>query len=727
MRKHAVAASAAAVLLGITGVSAGTAASATPTDPPAQTAAPRTPKTLVIGVDGASYDVLAQAETPAIHALQQGGLTATSNLPASPMAPTVSGAGWSTIATGVWPDKHRVTDNNFTNPNYAQFPDYLTRIERAAPQRSTLVVGTWGPISTTVFGSAVDERIQGKDDADTTAKTIDRLSKGNPDDVFVHLDEVDGAGHSTGSSSAAYRTALQTADQQIAKIVGAVEQRPGYANEDWLIVVTADHGHTPTGGHGGASRLERKTFVIAKGSEFPAGTVRDDVKIADIAPTVLAHDGIARDSTWELDGEAVTDIVPDAFDALRPKLRGAVDEKGLVGITGWTNEAPEGWTVDNSKMPTGGSTEFRGWTFMTDDFFSNAELGQHRENNVRSRNVFAVADSDEWDDVSPKSSRNFDSTLVTPEYPLNGAATVDISFVSDYAVDDPQGAGVRVSFDEASGLQPQKLVDYPANGTRANPVNQVEHFSYELPRDAKGQLPKSIRLNFSYSGINSAFWVIDQVRVSQPDAPTPDPAAISVSAPSVVAGGTATVSGTGFEAGERLALELHSTPVPLGTVTAGTDGSFSQAVTIPAGTAAGQHALVAKRADGSEVSIPLSVTAAPSTGSDGTGSSTAGSGANGGSTASGNGTTAGGTSAASGASTASGNGTAAGTGTAGAGANGSGAGANGGTGATGDGLAVTGAEDPSAAAILAGSLLALAGAGVALGARSVRRARRTAA
>ncbi|PIJ36704.1 nucleotide pyrophosphatase, partial [Leucobacter sp. OLES1] len=516
MRKHAVAASAAAVLLGISGVCAGSAANATPTGAPVPTDAPRTPKTLVIGVDGASFDVLEQAETPSIHALQQGGLTATSNLPASPMAPTVSGAGWSTIATGVWPDKHRVTDNNFTNPNYAQFPDYLTRIEQAAPQRSTFVVGTWGPISTTVFGSAVDERVQGKNDADTTAKAVERLSTGNPDDVFVHLDEVDGAGHSTGSSSAAYRAALKTADQQIAKIVGAVEQRPDYANEDWLIVVTADHGHTPTGGHGGASRLERKTFVIAKGAEFAAGSTRDDVRIADIAPTVLAHDGIARKTDWELDGEAVNDIVPDDFDALRPKLRGAVDEKGLVGITGWTNEAPEGWTVDNSKMPTGGSTEFRGWTFMTDDFFSNAELGQHRENNVRSRNVFAVADSDEWDDVSPKSSRNFDSTLVTPEYPLNGAATVDISFVSDYAVDDPQGAGVRVSFDEASGLQPQKLVDYPANGTRANPVNQVEHFSYELPRDAKGRLPKSIRLNFSYSGINSAFWAIDQVRVSQP-------------------------------------------------------------------------------------------------------------------------------------------------------------------------------------------------------------------
>ncbi|UOR01777.1 alkaline phosphatase family protein [Leucobacter allii] len=597
-------AAAAVLVLGIAG--AGLAASAGAHAEPLH---PGAPKTLVIGVDGAAFDVMTSDAMPRVAALQAGGLTAASNLPASPMAPTVSGAGWSTIATGVWPDKHHVVDNTFTAPNYGQYPDYLSRIEQAAPDRQTLVVGTWGPISSTIFGAAVDERVQGSGDADTTAQTVERIATGDPDDVFVHLDEVDGAGHGSGASSQAYLEALAVADAQIGQILDAVQQRPGYADEDWLVVVTSDHGHTPTGGHGGATPLERKTFVIAQGAEFAPGSSRHDVRIADIAPTVLAHDGIARDATWDLDGLAVHDIVPDDFDTLRPALRPAVDETGPGELLGWTDQAPEGWSVDNANMPSGGSTEFRGWTFTTDDFFSNTERGQHRENNVRARDVFAVADSDEWDDVDPKSGRTFDSTLVSPAYPLNGAETAEISFVSDYAVDGPQGAAVWASFDEASGIPRQKLVDYPADGTRANPVNRRELLSLDLPRDSEGRLPQSLTLHFSYSGVNSAFWAIDQVAVAQPEAPAA-PAVFDLDAAELVAGATVGVSGSGFAADEALAFELRSEPVALGGATADGTGAFGATVTIPADTPAGDHAFVVVRADGSELVRPISVSAA---------------------------------------------------------------------------------------------------------------------
>ncbi|WP_440311712.1 alkaline phosphatase family protein [Leucobacter chromiireducens] len=604
MRKHTIAASIGALALGVTGVCAGVA--------PAALAAPSegtTPKTLVIGVDGAAFDIMAETELPNVRALQAGGLTAASNLPGNPMAPTVSGAGWSTIATGVWPDKHNVVDNNFTAPKYDQYPDYLTRIEAAQPERSTSAIGTWGPISTTVFGAAVDTRVKGAGDKDTTAQVVAKLAEPATDDVFVHLDEVDGAGHSSGSSSQAYRDALVVADRQIGEMIAAVQSRPSYASEDWLIMLTSDHGHTPKGGHGGSTKLERKTHVIAQGAEFAPGSVRHDVKISDIAPTVLAHNGIARDEGWDLDGAAVNDLVADDFDTLRPQLRVAAQETGPGQLLGWTDVAPEGWTVDNSKMPSGGAPEFRGWTFMTDDFFSNVELGQHRENNVRSRDVFAVADSDEWADVSPRGGNMFDSTLVTPAYELNGAATADVSFVSDYAVDGPQGASVWVVFDEESGAPRQKLIDYPADGTRANPVNTVERHTIELPRDAAGALPKTLSLQFSYSGNNSAFWAIDQVRFGQPDAPIV-PAEIALSVEQVTAGERVSVTGTGFVAGEELSLELRSAPQLLGTATAGADGALATEVEIPATTPAGAHSLVVVRADGTELALPLAVIAA---------------------------------------------------------------------------------------------------------------------
>ncbi|MFF2963889.1 alkaline phosphatase family protein [Streptomyces sp. NPDC057963] len=463
-------------------------------------------KTLVIGVDGATFDAFSRADVPNLKQLMAKGLTARSNLYADPMAPTVSGAGWSSIATGVWPDKHQVKDNNFTAPNYGQYPDYATRLETADPATSTLVVGTWSPIPQIVFGAKTDLRIAGGNDEGTTAKAADYLAHGNPDSTFVHLDEVDGAGHSSGSASDAYLKALNTADGQVGRLLDAVTSRPAYATEDWLVVVTADHGHTPTGGHGGNTPLERGTFVIAQGKGIKPGSVRHDVKITDIAPTVLRHEGVATDPAWNLDGTSLAELKPDAFDALRPSLRTPVDETELpADAKGWTNTAPDGWSIDNSKMPAGGVTEWRGWSFATDEFWTNAERGQGRETNVRARNVFAVADSDEWDDKAHDAGP-FDSTLVSPAYKLNGAAKATVSYATNYRVDGPQTGDVYVAYD---GGTPQLVKSYRADS------NTVERLELSVPQGAR-----TARLSFRYTGTNSAFWTVDQVAFGRPNPPS---------------------------------------------------------------------------------------------------------------------------------------------------------------------------------------------------------------
>ncbi|GLU88388.1 alkaline phosphatase family protein [Agromyces sp. NBRC 114283] len=496
-----------------------TAQAAAPTAVQPAAAPERAVKTLVVGIDGASFDFLEPAGMPTLAGLRAAGLTASSNLYAQPMAGTISGAGWSSIATGVWPDKHRVVDNSFSDPNYAEYPDYLTRIEAAAPERETLVVGTWTPIPQTVFGPAVDERVAGGNDAGTTAKVVQALSTGDPDDVFVHLDEVDGAGHSVGTNGTAYGEALRRADAQLGEILAAIDARATRAAEDWLVVVTADHGHTPTGGHGGNSAAERKTFVIAAGPGIEAGSVRHDVKITDIAPTVLAADGIANDPAWGLDGTALGELEGDDFDTLRPVLKPQQDEtRPGAGVLGWTHEAPSGWTIDNSKMPAGGVAEWAGWSFATDDFWTGAERGQMRETSVRNRDVFAVADSDEWDDKTHDPGQ-FDSTLVSPAYPLSGAATATLAYATNYFIDGPQSAEVSVSFD---GGEPQSLKNYRID------TNRFERLEFEVPAGAR-----AAQFRFHYTGTNSAFWTVDQVRLEQDAAP-------AITAPGAPTGVTAT-------------------------------------------------------------------------------------------------------------------------------------------------------------------------------------------
>ncbi|WP_236683771.1 leucine-rich repeat protein [Demequina flava] len=74
-------------------------------------------------------------------------------------------------------------------------------------------------------------------------------------------------------------------------------------------------------------------------------------------------------------------------------------------------------------------------------------------------------------------------------------------------------------------------------------------------------------------------------------------------------GDTISVTGEGFDPNEAVALELHSTPVSVGSTTADAAGTFTTDVTIPADAAAGSHDVVALGAAG-QASAPLTLVAA---------------------------------------------------------------------------------------------------------------------
>ncbi|SME90767.1 alkaline phosphatase family protein [Streptomyces sp. Amel2xC10] len=466
-------------------------------------AAARTPKVLVIGLDGALLSRIEDAGAPHLGALRAAGLTAPSTLYANPLAPTLSGPGWSTILTGVWPDKHNVKDNSFTGHRFARHPDFLTRVETAKPTLNTYAVSSWAPITDTVLSTRVDSRVStpsAEYDTGTTARAVARLRDGDPDAVFVHLDNIDHAGHTYGAASAQYLDAVRTADAQVGQIVAAVRARPGFAAEDWLIVVTADHGHTPAGGHGGSTLAERSTFVIATGPTLAPGSVRYDVKLPDVAASALAHLGIALDPAWDLDGRPLQQPLPDDFDTLRGQLTPRVDETGIdAALLGFTHTPPAGWSVDNSAMGTGGVTEWRGWSFTTDAFWTQSQRDQERESNIRARGVFAVADGDEWHDKAV--SGTFDSTLVSPAYPVTGGGTATLTYTTYYRQEAPQKGEVLVSYD---GAAPVTVRTYTATVP-----SRTETLTLQVPPGAR-----TARVRFRYTGGNNWFWVIDQVRLT---------------------------------------------------------------------------------------------------------------------------------------------------------------------------------------------------------------------
>lgn len=269
-------------------------ASVAVTGPPAH-AAPTVEKVVVIGLDGLMYSKALEAGAPNLTGLAGAGLLSRSSIAGHI---TISGPSWSTVLTGVWDTKHGVRDNNFTAAPFDKYPSVFTQVEKADPARTTASVATWDKIATiagsgnphadinTVTPAVPNDTDESRTDAATAASAISAISDG-ADLLFTHLDQVDGAGHRSGSASPAYLDAITRVDGLVGKIVSAVDARAEQApNERWTILVTSDHGHTPTGGHGGQSAAETENYVIARGPGFTAGATRTDYTIVDITPTV---------------------------------------------------------------------------------------------------------------------------------------------------------------------------------------------------------------------------------------------------------------------------------------------------------------------------------------------------------------------------------------------------------------------------------------------------------
>ena len=275
----------------------------------------RTPKVLLIGIDGVRPDVLAEVDTPNLDGLiAEGAFTDA----ARTGLPSVSGPGWSSFLTGVWPAKHGVLDNEFENKNYAEYPDLFTRIEGLHPDLETWVAADWLPLvapdhNGPVISDAVDTKHvlngyeMGWAEADelTVRLAEEALAAGDPDAMFVYLGNPDESSHQARSIGSEYRSAIALADDHVGRLVAALGARASVEEEDWLILVSTDHGRTEQGGHGGDSPEERTIFYLASGPSAAPGPIVEPVFIVDVAVTALTHLGIDIDPGWGLDGRAV--------------------------------------------------------------------------------------------------------------------------------------------------------------------------------------------------------------------------------------------------------------------------------------------------------------------------------------------------------------------------------------------------------------------------------------
>lgn len=268
---------------------------------------------LIVGIDGLRIDALEFASTPRIDALvAEGTVTydavAGGELGGETEQPTFSGPGWSSILTGVWADKHGVELNVFDDARFDLYPHFFARVRERDPEAYLSSFATWSPINDDILASAnANEAFTPRGAADSaegdrwvTEAVVSHLREQSPRVVFVHLDEVDRQGHVAGFSASVpeYVQAIEVVDGQLGRMLDAIESRSTRDAEDWLIVVTTDHGGIGQG-HGGQTDDEREIFMIVRGGAAqPSRVVSPGPGHTAVPPTAMKHLGLPVDPAW---------------------------------------------------------------------------------------------------------------------------------------------------------------------------------------------------------------------------------------------------------------------------------------------------------------------------------------------------------------------------------------------------------------------------------------------
>ncbi len=278
---------------------------------------PPVKKFLLIGIDGCRTDALLEAKAPNLHALLRDGAFSERNDVLGKRgigADTVSGQGWTSLLTGVWADKHG-QKNNLVDKQVL-FPTFFARFRTANRKATTAALVSWKAMKEYIFTPGDGARLVADSNAvgaiqadrDVAAAAEKLLTEEDPSAVYLLFAQVDSAGHKHGFSPkvAEYVGAIASVDKHIGGIVKALAKRENFANEDWLIVVAADHGGRGLGHIGGRSYEEvRHTFLILHGPSVKPGKINEKTENVDVAVTALTHLGVVILPEWKLDGKVV--------------------------------------------------------------------------------------------------------------------------------------------------------------------------------------------------------------------------------------------------------------------------------------------------------------------------------------------------------------------------------------------------------------------------------------
>jgi len=286
------------------------------TQPPLET--PANAKAIFIIVDGIPADVIENTSTPHIDEISEiGGYTRAftgGEKGGDTESPTISAVGYMNLITGTWANKHNVWDNKVEQPNYKYWD--IFRIARSQrPSLHTALFSTWEDNRTKLIGNGLPQAGGDKlsyafdgfenntdrfphDEQHSHIRKIDDLVAAEaahyittqaPDLSWLYLEYTDSVAHGLGDSPR-FIEEVQTADDRVGMVWEAIKFRQKNYNEDWLIVVTTDHGRDAETGKGHGSQSEReRTIWVSTNSNRLNSQFGKNTAIVDILPSIVTH------------------------------------------------------------------------------------------------------------------------------------------------------------------------------------------------------------------------------------------------------------------------------------------------------------------------------------------------------------------------------------------------------------------------------------------------------
>ena len=278
-------------------------------------------KAVFVIVDGIPADVVERVPTPTIDAIAaEGGYgraTVGGPIGEPGETPTISAPGYMSLVTGTWANKHNVYENYGISPDY-RYWNLFRLIRSEKPELQLAIFSTWTDNRKILLGEGLaeggnwrfDMAVDGleKDEVRFPPRPLDAhiadidnavsreaarlIASEGPDLSWVYLQYTDDVAHKYGESAEFERAVVQM-DKFVKAIWLAVLARQEAHDEDWLVIVTTDHGRDAVTGrtHGAQSKRER-TIWMATNSQRLTPDFYAMPEIVDIYPSIATHLGI---------------------------------------------------------------------------------------------------------------------------------------------------------------------------------------------------------------------------------------------------------------------------------------------------------------------------------------------------------------------------------------------------------------------------------------------------